>query len=127
MPENWVSGKAINSSSRLEKSQPFDRLLVKALFTSTRNSDEAHLHLLQATSCNKFFFSEERETRTLEIKGLFPSLEVFRVPTLKEILSNEGGQRSYAYTKSYADAENETLCIIHSSGTTGRCMTDIMQ
>ncbi|KAJ9252890.1 hypothetical protein DTO195F2_7311 [Paecilomyces variotii] len=91
----------------------------QALFTSTRNSDEAHLHLLQATSCNKFFFSEERETRTLEIKGLLPSLEVFRVPTLKEILSNEGGQRSYAYTKSYADAENETLCIIHSSGTTG--------
>lgn len=49
-------------------------------------------------------------------------MDVFVVPTMEIILGNEGGLRSYPYTKSYADVENETLCIIHSSGTTGGCV-----
>lgn len=70
--------------------------------------------------CTKFFFSEERQTRTLEIQGLVSTLDIFQIPTTKKILSDESGLRHYSYTKSYADAENDTTCIIHSSGTTGK-------
>ncbi|KAL2696913.1 hypothetical protein AAEP93_002208 [Penicillium crustosum] len=86
---------------------------------STRNSDEAYAHLLKTMKCTKFFFSEERQTRTLEIQGLVSTLDIFQIPTTKKILSDESGLRHYSYTKSYADAENDTTCIIHSSGTTG--------
>ncbi|KAJ5694125.1 hypothetical protein N7536_004537 [Penicillium majusculum] len=91
----------------------------QAFLPSTRNSDEAHVHLLKATDCTKFFFSEERQTRTLEIQGLVSTLDIFQIPTMKQILSDESGLHHYPYTKSYADAENDTTCIIHSSGTTG--------
>ncbi|KAJ5961009.1 uncharacterized protein N7479_008159 [Penicillium vulpinum] len=90
----------------------------QAFLPSTRNSDEAHVHLFKATNCTKFFFSEERQIRTLEIQGHLPALDIFQVPTIKKILSDEIGLRHYPYTKSYADAENDTICIIHSSGTT---------
>jgi hypothetical protein len=39
---------------------------------------------------------------------------------MKEILNDESGLHHYSYTKSYTDAENDTTCIIHSSGTTGK-------
>lgn len=86
---------------------------------STRNSDEAHIHLLKATHCSKFFFSEERQARTMEIQALSSALDIHQIPDLKTILSDEKGLCHYAYTKSYADAENDTIIIIHSSGTTG--------
>ncbi|KAJ5487865.1 hypothetical protein N7530_002165 [Penicillium desertorum] len=91
----------------------------QALLPSTRNSDEAHVHILKATNCTKFFFSEERQTRSREIQRLVPALDIFEVPIMKKILGDENGLHHYSYTKSYADAENDTVCIIHSSGTTG--------
>ncbi|KAJ5385268.1 hypothetical protein N7517_003179 [Penicillium concentricum] len=90
----------------------------QAFLPSTRNSDEVYVHLLKATNCTKFFFSEERQQRTLEVQGLVSVLDIYQVPTMKEILSDERGLQHYPYTKSYADAENDTMCIIHSSGTT---------
>jgi acyl-coenzyme A synthetase/AMP-(fatty) acid ligase len=39
---------------------------------------------------------------------------------MEKILSDESGLRHYPYTKSYVDAEDDTTCIIHSSGTTGK-------
>ncbi|KAJ5298611.1 arsenate reductase (Arc2) [Penicillium atrosanguineum] len=91
----------------------------QAFLPSTRNSDEAQLHLLKATGCSKFFFSEERSPRVLEIKGLCSGLEIFRVPPLKTLFGDETGLRHYPFTVSYQDAEDDIVCIIHSSGTTG--------
>ncbi|KAJ5748104.1 uncharacterized protein N7511_009800 [Penicillium nucicola] len=92
----------------------------QAFLPSTRNSDEAHVHLLTVTGCTKFFFSEERQARTLEIQGLSSTpLAIFQLPALESVLSDERGLHHYSYNKSYSDAENDTTCIIHSSGTTG--------
>ncbi|CAG8130357.1 unnamed protein product [Penicillium salamii] len=94
----------------------------QAFFPSTRNSDEAHLHLLKATNCSKFFYTEERQARTLEIKALCSTLDIFQTPAVNDILKSEAGLHHYAYTKSYAKAEDDTILIIHSSGTTGECI-----
>ncbi|KAJ5745729.1 hypothetical protein N7520_010911 [Penicillium odoratum] len=91
----------------------------KAFLPSTRNSDEAHLHLLKATNCKRFFFSKERHARIMEIKNLASDLETLEIPTMTTIFSSEDGLRHYPYEKSYAGAETETFCTIHSSGTTG--------
>lgn len=79
-----------------------------------------HLHLLKETKCTKFFYSEERSARVLEIQGLLPSLAVFQIPSLKTILDDEAGLRSYPCHQDYADVEDQVACIIHSSGTTGK-------
>ncbi|KAJ6092951.1 hypothetical protein N7486_008240 [Penicillium sp. IBT 16267x] len=91
----------------------------QAFLPSTRNADEAHIHLLKATKCTKFFFSEERSTRVLELKELYSDLEIFQVPSVKLMLADESGLTPYRYEKSYEEAEDMTMCIIHSSGTTG--------
>lgn len=60
-----------------------------------------------------------RQTQAFEIRRLSPTIDVFQIPAMKTILDDESEQRSYPYTKSYAEEENKTVCIIHSSGTTG--------
>ncbi|OOQ87627.1 NRPS-like enzyme [Penicillium brasilianum] len=95
------------------------KLGYEAFLPSTRNSDDAHVHLLKAADCTKIFFSEERRTRVLEIQGLCPNVEIFQIPTLRQMLADANGRRSYIYQEAYDDVENHTICIIHSSGTTG--------
>ncbi|KAJ5084373.1 hypothetical protein NUU61_008952 [Penicillium alfredii] len=94
------------------------KLGYQAFLPSTRNSDEAHLHLLKATNCNKFFYGEERQGRVLEIQSLSPSMNIFQIPSLHTMLKDESGLRVYP-SKSFAEVEDETSVIIHSSGTTG--------
>lgn len=58
--------------------------------------------------------------RPLEIQAIRPGMQIFQVPSLQTILSDKSGLRQYPLTAAYADAEDNILCIIHSSGTTGR-------
>ncbi|KAJ9194745.1 hypothetical protein DTO164E3_7166 [Paecilomyces variotii] len=89
----------------------------KALLPSTRNSDDAFLHLLKATECNKFICGPERKARVLDVKKLRPDLEVIEIPSLAEMLASE--TQHYPYDRTYEEAEDEPCLIIHSSGTTG--------
>ncbi|KAJ5364757.1 uncharacterized protein N7496_010470 [Penicillium cataractarum] len=95
------------------------KLGYEAFLPSTRNSDDAHVHLLKAADCTKIFFGEERHTRVLEIQELCPNVEIFQVPTLQQMFGDKNGRRSYIYQEAYDDVENHPICIIHSSGTTG--------
>ena len=90
---------------------------LKALLPSTRNSDDAFLHLLKATECNKFICGPERKARVLDVKKLRPDLEVIEIPSLAEMLASE--TQHYPYNRTYEEAEDEPCLIIHSSGTTG--------
>lgn len=92
----------------------------RAFFPSTRNSDEAHRHLLEVTECSKFFFSEERNSHALKTQHLCPKVQTLQVPTTKAILADPSGLQPYRYDVRYADVEDHPTCIIHSSGTTGR-------
>ncbi|KAL1885457.1 putative NRPS-like protein biosynthetic cluster [Paecilomyces lecythidis] len=89
----------------------------KALLPSTRNSDDAFLHLLKATECSKFVCGVERKARILDIKKLKPDLEIIEIPSLAEMLANEA--QHYPYNRTYEEVKDETCLIIHSSGTTG--------
>ncbi|KAJ5408352.1 hypothetical protein N7509_002235 [Penicillium cosmopolitanum] len=91
----------------------------QAFFPSTRNSDEAFDYLLKVTECSKFFLSEERSARVSEIHAVHPGLETFNIPSLKTLLSDKTDDRHYPFTKAYAEVEDNTAFIIHSSGTTG--------
>ncbi|KAL4894587.1 hypothetical protein BDV59DRAFT_200924 [Aspergillus ambiguus] len=95
------------------------KLGYEAFLPSTRNSDDAHVYLLNAAECTKIFFSEERHARVLEIQDLCPNVEIFQISTLQQMLADADGQRPYIYQEAYDDVEDQTICIIHSSGTTG--------
>lgn len=55
----------------------------------------------------------------MELKELYPDLETFEVPSVKLILTDGSGLTPYHYEKTYEEVEDEPMCIIHSSGTTG--------
>ncbi|KAJ5612020.1 hypothetical protein N7510_005214 [Penicillium lagena] len=95
------------------------KLGYQAFFPSIRNSNEAHAHLLKVVGVTKFFTSAERRGRALEIQSFTPGIEVFEVPFLKTMLNAEGDFGSYPFPKTFAEAEDDTVLIIHSSGTTG--------
>ena len=47
-------------------------------------------------------------------------MQFLQIPTLETILGDQLGLDHYPYNQSYADAEDQAICIIHSSGTTGK-------
>ncbi|KAJ5624193.1 hypothetical protein N7510_000502 [Penicillium lagena] len=95
------------------------KLGFQPFFLSTRNPDEVHVHLLKATGCTKVCYSDGYRSRVLGTQHLSPDVGVFEVPTLKAMLSDESGIRSYRSPNSFAETSDDTVCIIHSSGTTG--------
>ncbi|KAI9368851.1 hypothetical protein BJX61DRAFT_550058 [Aspergillus egyptiacus] len=84
---------------------------------STRLSDEAYQHVLDATNCHRMVFSRETLRRTMEIKAFRPETTYVEVPSTTELLDAE--TKPYPFTKSYDEMEDVVSFIIHSSGTTG--------
>ncbi|KAB8223675.1 hypothetical protein BDV33DRAFT_166905 [Aspergillus novoparasiticus] len=89
----------------------------KPLLSSTRNSDEAHLRLLEVTNCSKLAYSTERSQRAMEIKALRPDLTTVKIPASTEILG--GTTIPYLFSKSFEEVKDDVAFIAHSSGTTG--------
>ena len=75
--------------------------------------------MLDETKCTRFFYSAERERKAIELKQLRPELHLFQLPSLDAILESTEGFRSYPFTQSYEEVEDEVFLIVHSSGSTG--------
>ncbi|KAK1750452.1 hypothetical protein QBC47DRAFT_394082 [Echria macrotheca] len=89
----------------------------KALFISTRNTQEGQLNLFELTNCNTLWFDEfykqtvqswlhERDMQaimTLPVEGWFPDEKI----------------EPYPYNKTFEEAEWEPLLVLHTSGSTG--------
>jgi long-subunit acyl-CoA synthetase (AMP-forming) len=92
---------------------------MQPLLVSSQNSEAASLHVLKATKCSKFVYSDklQREVQSLQRKNR--DMQIWEVPSLWRIFGSKA--KSYPYKKSFADVEDQTAVIIHSSGTTGQC------
>ncbi|KAL4879373.1 NRPS-like enzyme [Aspergillus karnatakaensis] len=86
---------------------------------STRLSDEAYQHVLNATRCNHMVYSRETKRRTMEIKAFRPETLYIEVPSTTELLDTANEGKHYTFTKTFEELEDEIVFIIHSSGTTG--------
>ncbi|GFN14080.1 putative NRPS-like enzyme [Aspergillus tubingensis] len=89
----------------------------KPLLPSTRLSDDAYQHILNATDCHAFFYTPEKQRRVSEIQAFRPDTTFHEVPSIAELFSTTA--QPYLYTKTYQEAEDDVAIIIHSSGTTG--------
>ncbi|PYI09236.1 NRPS-like enzyme [Aspergillus sclerotiicarbonarius CBS 121057] len=89
----------------------------KPLLPSTRLSDDAYQHILNATDCHNFLYTPEKQRRVAEIQAFRQDTAFYEVPSIAELLDAE--VQHYPYTKSYSEAEDDVAIIIHSSGTTG--------
>ncbi|PWY76131.1 NRPS-like enzyme [Aspergillus sclerotioniger CBS 115572] len=89
----------------------------KPLLPSTRLSDDAYQHILNATDCHTFLSTPEKQRRVAEIQAFRQDTAFFEVPSIAELL--DAKVEHYPYTKTYREAEDDVAIIIHSSGTTG--------
>ncbi|KAB8272953.1 hypothetical protein BDV30DRAFT_226948 [Aspergillus minisclerotigenes] len=86
----------------------------KTFLPSTRNSAEANAHLLRAVGCNYLLWGGQ--SPPAHGQALVPDLQVWKFPSLDELLTSSVSH--YPYRRTYQEAEDETFVILHSSGTT---------
>ncbi|KAK4122026.1 acetyl-CoA synthetase-like protein [Parathielavia appendiculata] len=90
----------------------------KALLLSPRNSREGNVSLLKNTRCSKLAFTAELRSMVTELVEETPGLKVSQLPGLHDLLTAP----DTTHYESLADGhmqDDETVAILHSSGTTG--------
>ncbi|KAF3392431.1 Iterative polyketide synthase CazM [Penicillium rolfsii] len=93
------------------------RLRHTAVLLSSRNSEDASSHVLNAVNCSLFIYTPERGRQVDEIKAANPSLQSWVAPELWEIFDR---QSLTPIVKEPADDPEDRVAVyIHSSGTTG--------
>ncbi|KAL8788421.1 MAG: hypothetical protein Q9195_007300 [Heterodermia aff. obscurata] len=91
--------------------------IYQAVIVSPRNSIEADLAVLEATSCNIWVLPEHHPKFLSPLLAQRP-MEVLAIAAVDELLREEP-VTEYAYNKSFDDASEEPFCVMHTSGSTG--------
>ena len=86
------------------------------LFTSPRYSGLAQANLMKLVDCKTLLVPEERLPVIDSILEEY-KMQTLQIPRLDELL--EHTHPDYPFDKSFANARNEPLVVLHTSGTTG--------
>jgi long-subunit acyl-CoA synthetase (AMP-forming) len=76
--------------------------------------------LTQASDCKAWLSTEDSKDGPLTKEIAY--LPKFALPTLEWML-NSGTQVRYPYDKTFAEAKDDVIVIIHTSGTTGKLLS----
>jgi acyl-coenzyme A synthetase/AMP-(fatty) acid ligase len=87
---------------------------------SPRNSEEAHLSLLDRLQCTKLVITEP-QVPCIPVILRNRKLRMMTLPSLSQLLE-VGDVEEYPYKKtgSFAEAKNDPLFVLHTSGSTGK-------
>ncbi|CZR51448.1 related to NRPS-like enzyme [Phialocephala subalpina] len=88
----------------------------KILLPSVRNSSANNVFLLEETFCKTVLCTESQERVAKELQKHI-DVEVLVIPSWDEMLCSQ--PRSYAYTKSWDEARDDQIIVLHTSGSTG--------
>ena len=86
------------------------------LFLSPRHSVLAQVNLLKQLDCKTLLISAERSPEIDSILDGY-DMRVFQIPELKDLLDQI--HPYYEFKKTFDEAKNEPLIVLHTSGTTG--------
>lgn len=90
----------------------------KLLVPSARNSASGNLSLLKELQCVKFIHSADISIKAGDLKAQKPDLQLYTIPSYKEM--TKGQSELYPYDKTFAEGENDWVCVCHTSGSTGK-------
>ncbi|GIK01973.1 putative NRPS-like protein biosynthetic cluster [Aspergillus viridinutans] len=90
-----------------------------AVLLSSRNSEQASSHVLNAVNCSKFVYTSERSRQIDEIKAANSSLQSWLAPDLWDVFDRQPTAPVPVITEPAEDPEDRVAVYIHSSGTTG--------
>ncbi|KAI1744667.1 hypothetical protein F4680DRAFT_233212 [Xylaria scruposa] len=89
----------------------------RMFLTSPRNSPIAHRKLFSSLKCETLITPDPTHPPTLAIAEAVGTCQVLTIPTLEDLLSSV--QTVYTKNKELNRSLSDTLCIIHTSGSTG--------
>ncbi|CEJ60955.1 hypothetical protein PMG11_09509 [Penicillium brasilianum] len=95
------------------------RLRHTAVLLSSRNSEPASSHVLNAVNCSKFIYTPERSRQVDEIKAANSSLQSWLAPDLWDVFGRQATAPVPTIKEHVEDPEDRVAVYIHSSGTTG--------
>ncbi|TVY13347.1 Non-canonical non-ribosomal peptide synthetase FUB8 [Lachnellula arida] len=88
-----------------------------ALLPSPRNSVANSVAVLESTKCNVIFYSAEMASKVKTLKEARPEIRTFEIPEMEVLTSTPA--KAYPYTKTWEEAKNDRVLIMHTSGSTG--------
>ena len=87
------------------------------MLPSPRNSPEGHASLIERTQCKLLLYSEGMETHVEAIKEIAPQIIFVQVPSFNDF--RDQGSKSEPYAGHYSEAEDASVLVLHTSGSTG--------
>jgi hypothetical protein len=91
--------------------------MFKLLIPSPRNSAVVNESLMKQTESTKLLFANELAPLIKPLQDLVPSIRTEALPSLQEMLDSDPPR--YSYSKTFEDARNDPIVVLHSSGSTG--------
>jgi len=92
----------------------------KIFLPSPRNSEEAHVSLLERLQCTKLVVTEPQPPCVpMILKSI--KLQTINLPSLQQLLT-VGDVEEYPYTKTFIDAQDDPAYVLHTSGSTGKLL-----
>lgn len=89
---------------------------MQVLLSSPRNSIPAHVNLFELLNCQVLITPTPRPQAVTTITAAH-DIRVLEIPTVDELLNTKWPH--YPFHKTFEDARNEPLLVLHTSGTTG--------
>ncbi|KAM0814113.1 putative Carrier domain-containing protein [Seiridium cardinale] len=89
----------------------------KLLLPSPRNTPSINLSLMEQTGSTKLLHAPELGPLIKPMRALAPSIHIEAVPTFEEMLDSNPAH--YPFSKSFEEARNDPIIVLHSSGSTG--------
>jgi len=87
------------------------------LLPSTSNALPNTISLLSDVGTKTLFYTSSISTQAHALQNLVPDLTIHEIPTLNQMLITP--TTPYPYTKTYDEAKNDQIIIVHTSGSTG--------
>ncbi|OTB05366.1 hypothetical protein M426DRAFT_319902 [Hypoxylon sp. CI-4A] len=89
----------------------------KLLVPSPRNPPSTNAWLMKETGSTKLLYTPELAPLIKPLQSLAPSVDSYAVPSFQEMLDSNA--EPYPYMKSFDEARNDPIVVLHSSGSTG--------
>lgn len=75
---------------------------------------------MKATDSNKVLYAAELSPLMKPLQAITSSTTFQAVPTFQGMLDGDGDTTPYPYGKTFEEARNDPIIVLHSSGSTGK-------
>lgn len=79
---------------------------------------------MNATGSNKVLYATELGPLMRPLQAMTSSTEFQAVPPFQEMLDGDGNTTPYPYGKTFEEARDDPIVVLHSSGSTGKTRKD---